>query len=193
MLAQQQMEFMIAVFRNYQKRDWAEVGGVEVPIPKNSAGYHNQSYMATAPVYGSSSLDENPTLVPRAVPPRSRPWDWYRFEVEITEADPNLPDRRHHPRGEQGLAARWGLHGCPALRRPACRRSDRTPGPVQELRREGHHRPADRAPDGVPRTTPTASSAAVERARHLRTGACRRDPAGRRIPRMGRKRGSPRC
>ncbi len=83
---------MIAIFRNYQKRDWSEVGGVEVPIPKD-LGYHNQGYMATAPVYGSSSLDETPPMwfPPERFTEVRPPWDWYMGEVEVDEADPNYP------------------------------------------------------------------------------------------------------
>src|SRR5512138_1885576 len=38
-LAMAQMEFMIALLRNYQNRDWVEVGSTKVPLPKN-LGYH---------------------------------------------------------------------------------------------------------------------------------------------------------
>jgi len=40
-LSHQHMDFMIAVLRNFQKRDWAEVGGKKIAIPKD-LGYHNQ-------------------------------------------------------------------------------------------------------------------------------------------------------
>ena len=59
-LAHAQMDFMIAVLRNFQKRDWAEVGGEKIAIPKN-LGYHDQGYLATHPIYGSTSMDESPT------------------------------------------------------------------------------------------------------------------------------------
>ncbi len=88
-LAREQMEFMIAIYRNFQKRDWAEVGGKEIPIPKD-LGYHNQGYMAVDPVYGSSSLDENPTWFPERWT-EVRPWDWYMGEEEITLEDPSYP------------------------------------------------------------------------------------------------------
>ncbi len=88
-LARDQMEFMIAVLRNFQRRDWTEVGGTKVAIPK-TLGYHNQGYMATDPIYGSSSLDENPMWFPERWK-ETRPWDWYMGEVEVSLADPKYP------------------------------------------------------------------------------------------------------
>jgi coenzyme F420 hydrogenase subunit alpha len=88
-LAQDHMEFMIAVLRNFQRRDWADVGGKQIPIPK-TLGYHNQGYMATDPMYGSSSLDENPRWdYSRYI--ETRPWDWYMGEVTIDHEDPTYP------------------------------------------------------------------------------------------------------
>ncbi|MDD1676313.1 MAG: coenzyme F420 hydrogenase subunit alpha [Methanomicrobiales archaeon] len=88
-LAQEQSEFMIAVLRNFQRRDWAEVAGKQIPIPKN-LGYHNQGYMATDAIYGSSSLDENPKWFPERYI-ETRPWDWYMGEVTIDFEDPTYP------------------------------------------------------------------------------------------------------
>ena len=88
-LAHEQMEFMIAVIRNMQKRDWTEVGGKQIPIPK-TLGYHDQGYMAVDPIYGSCSLDENPTWDPNRWL-ETRPWDWYMGEVEINLEDPSYP------------------------------------------------------------------------------------------------------
>ncbi len=88
-LARDQMEFMIAVLRNFQKRDWTEVGGTKVPIPK-TLGYHDQGYMAVDPVYGSSSLEENPRWFPERWK-EVRPWDWYMGELEVSLADPKYP------------------------------------------------------------------------------------------------------
>jgi len=88
-LARDQMELMIAILRNYQKRDWTEVGGKQVPIPK-TLGYHNQGYMASHPVYSSSSLDECPGWDPDRWTD-VRPWDWYMGEVEVDLADPSYP------------------------------------------------------------------------------------------------------
>ena len=72
-LARDQMEFMIAVLRNNQHRDWTEVGGRQIPIP-NDLGYHNQGYMAAAPLYGSTSLDADPGWSPERFT-EVRPWD----------------------------------------------------------------------------------------------------------------------
>jgi len=88
-LAEAQMEFMIAVLRNMQKRDWTQVANQQIPIPK-TLGYHNQGYMATDPIYGSSSLDEDPTWNPNRWL-ETRPWDWYMGEVEINYEDPTYP------------------------------------------------------------------------------------------------------
>ncbi len=88
-LTQDHMEFMITVFRNYHKRDWAEVGGKQVPIPKD-LGYHNQGYMATDPLYGTSSLEENPTWNPDRYL-EVRPWDWYMGEMTVDYEDPSYP------------------------------------------------------------------------------------------------------
>ncbi len=110
-LAHEQMDFMIAVLRNYQKRDWAEVGGKEIPIPKD-LGYHNQGYMATDPIYGSSSLDDEPTWHPerwREV----RPWDWYMGEVEITLEDPDYPVGGTTPVGNKAWPQMEACTGVP--------------------------------------------------------------------------------
>ncbi|MDI6718709.1 MAG: coenzyme F420 hydrogenase subunit alpha [Methanomicrobiales archaeon] len=88
-LTQEHMEFMIAVFRNFMKRDWTEVGGRQVPIPRD-LGYHNQGYMATDPLYGTSSLDPNPTWNPDRFM-EVRPWDWYMGEMTVDHEDPAYP------------------------------------------------------------------------------------------------------
>ena len=88
-LAHQQMDFMIAVIRNFHKRDWAEVGGKKIAIPKD-LGFHNQGYMATHPFYGSTSLDECPTWDYDRFK-EVRPWDWYMGEMEVDLADPSYP------------------------------------------------------------------------------------------------------
>jgi coenzyme F420 hydrogenase subunit alpha len=88
-LAHEQMDFMIAVIRNMQKRDWTEVGGKQIPIPK-TLGYHDQGYMATDPVYGTTSHSENPTWSYERFK-ETRPWDWYMGEAEVNLADPSYP------------------------------------------------------------------------------------------------------
>lgn len=88
-LVHEQMEFMLDVIRDMQNREYVTVGGQNIPIPK-TLGYHNQGVMATSPMYGSSSLDENPTWdVTRWK--ETRPWEWYMGEVTIDLEDPNYP------------------------------------------------------------------------------------------------------
>ncbi len=88
-LAHEQMEFMLAVINNMRKRDWTEVGGKQIPLPK-TLGYHNQGCMAAHPLYASSNLDENPGWDPRRWTD-VRPWDWYMGEGEVSLADPGYP------------------------------------------------------------------------------------------------------
>jgi coenzyme F420 hydrogenase subunit alpha len=88
-LAREQMEFMLAVLNNMKKRDWTEVGGKQIPLPK-TLGYHDQGYMASHPLYSSSNLDEHPGWDPERWTD-VRPWDWYMGEVEVNLADPGYP------------------------------------------------------------------------------------------------------
>ena len=88
-LAHQQAEFMIAVLRNYQKRDFVDVGGMKVPLPKD-LGYHDQGYLATHAFYGSSSLDECPSFDPSRFK-EVRPWDWYMGEMDVSLEEPRYP------------------------------------------------------------------------------------------------------
>ena len=145
-LARDQMEFMIAVFRNYQKRDWAEVGGMQVEIP-DTLGYHNQGYMASDPIYGSSSLDENPRWDP-ARWNETRPWDWYMGEG-ITDDYPSYPIGGTTPKGTKAWPQMEACTGVPLYDGQPVEVGPRARLNVQGLRREGHHRPADRPADGV--------------------------------------------
>jgi len=88
-LAREQMEFMVSVLRDFQGRDSISVGSQNVILPGN-LGFHSQGYMATSPVYGSSSLDENPTWDPQRFT-EVRPYDWYMGEVTVDVADPDYP------------------------------------------------------------------------------------------------------
>ncbi|MDD1679807.1 MAG: coenzyme F420 hydrogenase subunit alpha [Methanomicrobiales archaeon] len=110
-LAKAQMDFMIAVLRNYQKREWAEVGGKQVPIPK-TLGYHNQGYMATEPVYGTTSLAEHPTWDAERFT-EVRPWDWYMSEVEIDLADESYPVGGTTPVGRKANPRIEACNGVP--------------------------------------------------------------------------------
>lgn len=88
-LAHEQMDFMLAVINNMKKRDWVEVGGKQIPLPK-TLGYHNQGVMAAHPVYASTNLDEHPGWDPKRWTD-VRPWDWYMGEGETSLADPSYP------------------------------------------------------------------------------------------------------
>ena len=88
-LAHEQMEFMIAVIRSMQKRDWTDVGGKQIPIPK-TLGYHDMGLYGVAPMYASTNLDEHPQWDPERWTD-VRPWDWYMGEVEVSLADPGYP------------------------------------------------------------------------------------------------------
>lgn len=110
-LAREHMDFMIAVFNNFQNRDTVEVGGMEVPVP-DTFGYHNQGYMATAPMYGSSSLDENPAWFPERWT-EVRPWDWYMGETEIDYDEPNYPIGGTTPAGAKAWPQMEACMGVP--------------------------------------------------------------------------------
>ena len=88
-LAHEQMDFMLDVIRNMQNREFVEVAGKQIPLPK-TLGYHNQGVMATSSMYGSSSLDENPAWDFTRWK-ETRPWDWYMGEVTIDLEDPTYP------------------------------------------------------------------------------------------------------
>ena len=58
-LAHAQSEFMIAVIRSYHKRDFVDVGGMKVALPKD-LGFHDQGYLATHAFYGRSKSGGEP-------------------------------------------------------------------------------------------------------------------------------------
>ena len=88
-LAHEQMELMLEVIRNMQNREFTDVAGKKIPIPK-TLGYHDQGVMATSPMYCSSSLDEKP-MWDLARWKETRSLDWYMGEVTIDLEDPNYP------------------------------------------------------------------------------------------------------
>jgi coenzyme F420 hydrogenase subunit alpha len=96
-LAMQQMEFMTSVIRSYQKRDWVDIGGNQVALPK-TLGYHSLGYMATTPVYGTNSHAENPGWDPRRFTV-VRPWDLYMGEVKVDLDDAKYPTGGTSPVG----------------------------------------------------------------------------------------------
>jgi len=88
-LAHAQSEFMIAVIRNYHNRDFVDVGGKKIPMPK-TLGFHNQGYLATHAFYGSSSMDECPSWDINRFK-EARPFDWYMGEMEVSLEDGSYP------------------------------------------------------------------------------------------------------
>lgn len=58
-LTRDHAEFMIALLRDFQRREIVRVGDAEVAL-RARLGYHSLGYMATDPVYGTSSLDATP-------------------------------------------------------------------------------------------------------------------------------------
>jgi len=98
-LAHEHADCMIALIRDFQQRDWVEIGGRQVPVPK-TLGYHNQGYLATDPLYGTSSLDEHPSWDPSRyaeVPPGL----WYGGADTVTFEDPDYPGGGTSPAGTE--------------------------------------------------------------------------------------------
>ncbi len=88
-LSHEHMDCMLALLRDFSQRDRVEIGGVQVPVPKN-LGHHNQGVLATDPLYGTSSLDEHPSFDLSRYTEVS-PLNWYRGPAEVTHADPSYP------------------------------------------------------------------------------------------------------
>jgi len=84
-----QMDFMIAVLRNFQRRDWTEIGGRQIPIPRN-LGYHSEGYLATDSLYGTSSRTSVQSWDPDHLR-EIRPWNFYMGEVTIDLEDSTYP------------------------------------------------------------------------------------------------------
>ncbi len=84
---------------------------MQVDIP-DTLGYHNQGYMAADPIYGSSSLDENPGWDP-ARWKETRPWDWYMGEMEITDDYPSYPVGGTTPKGAKAWPQMEACTGVP--------------------------------------------------------------------------------
>ena len=109
-LALEHAECMIALIRNFQRREWVEIGGRQVPVPQ-ALGYHDQGYLATDPLYGTSSLDRNPSWdLSRytEVSPRA----WYGETGEVTYADTAYPGGGTSP---VGTLVDPGREMCPAV------------------------------------------------------------------------------
>lgn len=96
-LAHGHEECLLAILRNFRQRDHVEIGGTQVPVPK-TLGYHNQGYLATDPLYGTSSLDKNPSWDLSRYTETS-PVNWYGGPCEVTFADPSYPGGGTVPAG----------------------------------------------------------------------------------------------
>ena len=88
-LAHEHQDCMLALFRDFRERDWIGIGGTQVPVPK-TLGYHNQGYLATDALYGTTSRDESPSWDPARYTEAS-PVNWYSGPGEVTFADPSYP------------------------------------------------------------------------------------------------------
>jgi coenzyme F420 hydrogenase subunit alpha len=96
-LSHDHAECMIALIRNFQRREWIEIGGTQVPVPR-TLGFHNQGYLATDPLYGTSSLEEHPTWDPARYTEVS-PWAWYGGSDKVTFENPAYPGGGTSPVG----------------------------------------------------------------------------------------------
>ena len=85
-LAHEHQDCMLALIRDFSGREWVEVSGTRVPVPK-TLGHHNQGYVATDPLYGTSSLEEHPSF-DLARYAEVSPGNWYRGEGEVSFSDP---------------------------------------------------------------------------------------------------------
>jgi coenzyme F420 hydrogenase subunit alpha len=96
-LVHEHAEYMISLIRDFQKREWVEIGGTQVPVPR-TLGYHSQGCLATDALYGTSSLDDDPSwdlsryseVLPSA---------WYGEPGVVTFEDPSYPGGGTAPAG----------------------------------------------------------------------------------------------
>jgi len=89
-LMREHMEFMISLFKDWDARPMASVANGKEVEKTEKFGFHDQGYMATDTLYGSSNLDADPQWHPERWT-EVRPWDWYMGEEEITLEDPDYP------------------------------------------------------------------------------------------------------
>jgi len=109
-LAHEHLDCMLALIRDYARRDEVEIGGVRVPVPRR-LGYHAQGDLATDPLYGTSSLEEHPGF-DLARYTEASPQRWYGGPQEVTFADPAYPGGGTLPAGTMVDPAR---EMCPAV------------------------------------------------------------------------------
>ena len=96
-LAHEHGDFMIALIRDFQRREWVEIGGTQVPVPR-TLGYHSQGYLATDTLYGTSSLEDHPSW-DLARYTEVSPWAWYGGRDVVTFEDPQYPGGGTSPVG----------------------------------------------------------------------------------------------
>jgi coenzyme F420 hydrogenase subunit alpha len=101
---------MLSLIRDFRKREWVDIGGTQVPVPK-TLGYHSQGCLATDPLYGTSSLDDHPSWDLSRYSEVS-PFGWYGEPGEVTNEDPSYPGGGTSP---VGTVADPRREMCPAV------------------------------------------------------------------------------
>jgi coenzyme F420 hydrogenase subunit alpha len=96
-LAHEHAECMLSLIRDFRQREWIEIGGTQVPVPR-TLGYHRQGYLATDPLYGTSSLDAEPSWDLSRYSEVS-PSAWYGVQGEVTFEDLSYPGGGTAPAG----------------------------------------------------------------------------------------------
>ena len=89
-LAVEHCDFMVSLFKEWDDRPMSSVNAGKEVEKTEKFGFHDQGYMASAPMYASTNLDEDPHWDPNRWTD-VRPWDWYMGEQEITLDDPDYP------------------------------------------------------------------------------------------------------
>ena len=88
-LAHQQAEFMIAVIRNYHKRDFVDVGGMKVACPRPSVSMTRATLQLTRSMAVQALTNAPPGILDRFK--EARPWDWYMGEMTVDLEEPRYP------------------------------------------------------------------------------------------------------
>ena len=111
-LARDHMDFMISVFKDWDDRPMASVAGGKEVEKTEKFGFHEQGYMASDTLYGSSSLDLDQKWYPERWT-EVRPWDWYQGELEVSLEDPDYPIGGTTPVGTKVWPAMEACTGVP--------------------------------------------------------------------------------
>ena len=109
-LAHAHADAMLAILRDFAGRDWVEISGTQVPIPR-TLGVHSQGNLATDPLYGTSSLDDHPSFDLSRYSEVS-PLLWYSGPDVTTFEDPSYYGGGTVP---AGTAVDPGREMCPAV------------------------------------------------------------------------------